>query len=158
MGYRIGTFGPGEFDQIQALSRSLGRQSNPSAFGEDECAVAAFDPTGRLVGWARSHYWEPQDPIAPSGYYLAGIEIAPEHQGRGLARQLSEARLIWVAERAGSAWCVVNATNSASLALQRSLGFVEVARAQKIGTVEFTGGSGVLFTKDLSDSQVVAAR
>ena len=55
------------------------------------------------------------------------------------------------AQRADAAWCVVNARNTASLALQRSLGFTLGARAAGFGTVHFTGGAGVLLCRTLQD-------
>ncbi|MBM7768813.1 RimJ/RimL family protein N-acetyltransferase [Glutamicibacter nicotianae] len=73
-----------------------------------------------------------------------------------MGRSLTEARLDWIAQRASSAWCVVNAQNAASLALHRSLGFEKVARAAQLGTVVFSGGSGVLLSKDLAPSRSAA--
>ena len=51
---------------------------------------------------------------------------------------------------------MVNAQNAASLSLHRSLGFEEVARAAQLGTVVFSGGSGVLLSKDLVSSRSAA--
>ncbi|MGH3651711.1 N-acetyltransferase family protein [Glutamicibacter sp.] len=134
---------------IRRLSESLGRHAEPELWGTEECQVVIKNPAGELLGWALAHWWEPADPVAPAGYYLAGIEVARRHRQRGVARSLTEARLAWIAQRASTAWCVVNAQNAASLALHRTLGFEEVARAPQLGTVVFSGGSGVLLSKEV---------
>lgn len=138
---------------VRWLSRSLGRHADPELWSTTECQLVIRDQTGELLGWGRAHWWEPDDPVAPAGYYLAGIEVARFHQQRGVARSLSEARLAWIAQRDSKAWSVVNALNTASLALQRSLGFEIAARATRFGTVVFSGGSGVLLSKDLVSSR-----
>ncbi|UYQ76309.1 GNAT family N-acetyltransferase [Glutamicibacter sp. JL.03c] len=139
-----------DHEAIRLLSRSMGRSSEPSHFGDEECQLVLKDEGGRLIGWGRAAWWEPQDNYAPAGYYLSGVEIAHEFQQRGYASRLTAARLAWIAERAQQAWCVVNARNSESLRLQASFGFKEIARADHFGSVWFTGGSGVLLRKDLT--------
>lgn len=139
-----------DYPAIRRLSESLGRQAAPELWGAAECQLVIKTSSGELLGWARAHWWEPDDPVAPAGYYLGGMEIIRHHQQRGAARSLSEARLAWIAQRAPKAWCVVNVQNTASLALARSLGFEEVARAARFGTVVFNGGSGVLLSKNLA--------
>lgn len=139
---------------IRRLSESLGRQAEPGNWSAGECQVVVKNPAGELLGWARAHWWwEPADPLAPAGYYLAGIEVACGYRQRGVARSLTEARLSWIAQRASTAWCVVNAQNTASLALHRALGFEEVARAPRFGTVVFNGGSGLLLSKEVVSSR-----
>jgi len=148
-----------DFQAIRELSRSLGRSSEPSHFGNDECQLVVKDGQGQLVGWARAGWWEPDDPVAPAGYYLSGVEVAREYQQRGLASMLTAARLEWIAMRDKRyAWCVVNAQNTESLALQASFGFEEIARASHFGSVSFSGGSGLLLRKEITeDSSIVSA-
>lgn len=155
---RLETMQPADFAAIRRLSESLGRNSRPELFGNDECQLVLKNSQGQLVGWARAAWWDPSDDLAPAGYYLSGIEIAREHQGRGLARLLSHERLSWIADRADDAWCVVNARNEASLALQRSLGFSQVLSAARIGSIEFTGGQGFLLRKKLAASSPASLR
>ena len=83
---------------------------------------------------------------APAGHYLAGITVLPDFRRRGLAQELTEARLQWIWQQAGDAWYVVNARNQASLALHRKWGFREVARGPGFHTVTFDGGEGVLLS------------
>lgn len=142
---------PQDYRAVRELSRSLGRTSAPERFAPGGCLLAATSEDGRLVGWAKAQWWDPQDPVAPAGYYLGGVEIDPGWQRRAVATALGLARLSWVAQRADAAWCVVNARNTASLALQRSLGFTLRARAAGFGTVHFTGGAGVLLCRTLQD-------
>jgi len=141
-----------DHEAIRLLSRSLGRTSEPSRFGDEECQLVLKDESGRLIGWGRAAWWDPIDDSAPPGYYLSGVEIAREFQQRGYASRLTTARLAWVAQRAQQAWCVVNERNSESLRLQASFGFKEITRADHFGSVEFTGGSGVLLRKDLTEA------
>ncbi|MFJ6455327.1 GNAT family N-acetyltransferase [Paenarthrobacter sp. NPDC091669] len=99
-----------------------------------------------VVGWAKTHHWDYADGPAPAGQYLGGVTVRPEFRRRGLAAQLTEARLHWMWERAEFAWYVVNAGNEASLALHRRWGFREVARGARFHTVAFDGGEGVLLS------------
>lgn len=108
---------PQDYRAVRELSRSLGRTSAPERFAPGGCLLAAMSEDGRLVGWAKAQWWDPQDPVAPAGYHLGGVEIDPGWQRRGVATALGLARLSWVAQRADAAWCVVNARNTASLAL-----------------------------------------
>ncbi|WP_345469609.1 GNAT family N-acetyltransferase [Glutamicibacter ectropisis] len=141
-----------DHEAIRLLSRSLGRSSEPSRFGDLECQLVLKDESGRLIGWGRAAWWDPNDDSAPAGYYLSGVEIAREFQQRGYASRLTAARLAWIAQRAQQAWCVVNERNSESLRLQASFGFKEITRADHFGSVGFTGGSGVLLRKDLTEA------
>ncbi|KSU66929.1 GNAT family N-acetyltransferase [Arthrobacter sp. NIO-1057] len=141
-----------DHEAIRLLSRSLGRSSEPSRFGDEECQLVLKDESGRLIGWGRAAWWDPNDDSAPAGYYLSGVEIAREFQQRGYASRLTATRLAWIAQRAQQAWCVVNARNIESLRLQCSSGFEEVTRSEHFGSVWFTGGSGVLLRKDLTEA------
>ena len=97
-----------------------------------------------VVGWAKTHYWDHGDGPAPTGHYLGGVTVRPGFRRRGVAVELTQARLEWVWERAEGAWYVVNARNEASLALHRRWGFTEVARGAAFHAVTFDGGEGVL--------------
>ncbi|MGX1748127.1 GNAT family N-acetyltransferase [Glutamicibacter protophormiae] len=142
---------PADYPTVRELSRSLGRRSAPERFAPGGCLLGATSENGRLVGWAKAQWWDPQDPVAPAGYYLGGVEVDRRWRRRGVATALGLARLRWVAQRADAAWCVVNTRNSASLALQRRLGFTVRARAASFGTVEFTGGAGLLLCRPLEE-------
>lgn len=72
-----------------------------------------------VVGWAKTHHWNHADGPAPAGHYLGGLTVLPGFRRRGVAIQLTDARLAWIWERDASAWYVVNARNRASLELHR---------------------------------------
>jgi len=102
------------------------------------------DGSPAVVGWAKTHYWNYSDGPAPAGYYLGGITVARPFRRQGVAAALTEARLLWIWERADTAWYVVNSRNQASLTLHQHWGFEEVARGPGFHTVMFDGGEGLL--------------
>ncbi|MET4621198.1 GNAT superfamily N-acetyltransferase [Arthrobacter sp. 2762] len=71
------------------------------------------------MGWAKTHYRDHSDGPARAGCYLGGITVARLFRRHGVAAALTEARLLWIWERADSAWYVVNSRNQASLALHQ---------------------------------------
>ncbi|MFI6581795.1 GNAT family N-acetyltransferase [Embleya sp. NPDC050493] len=112
----------------------------------DGCFLVATEPSDRadpVVGYARAVHLDPS-PTAPTGYYLAGIVVAPDARRTGAGLRLTRARLAWIAERADSAWYFTNARNTASLRLHESLGFHEESRDFAIPGVSFAGGRGIL--------------
>jgi ribosomal protein S18 acetylase RimI-like enzyme len=95
----------------------------------------------------------PPDPpanIAPAGYYLAGLLVAPAYRRRGIGERLTRARMAWVALRGTETWFFANAANRASLLLHQGLGFREVTRDFTYPGVTFTGGVGVLCRASLT--------
>ena len=90
---------------------------------------------------------EPDAPadIAPSGYYLMGLVVHPDHRRRGVAAALTQARLEWISKHADEAWYFANARNAASIALHAPFGFEEVTRSFLYPRVDFGLGEGVLF-------------
>ncbi|MBT2586917.1 GNAT family N-acetyltransferase [Arthrobacter sp. ISL-95] len=97
-----------------------------------------------VVGWAKTHLWDYGDGPALPGHYLGGVTVRPDFRRRGIAAELTGARVQWIWERAEVAWFVVNASNHASLTLHRGFGFQEVARGPAFHSVRFDGGEGVL--------------
>ncbi|MFV0407401.1 MAG: GNAT family N-acetyltransferase, partial [Propioniciclava sp.] len=79
---------------------------------------------------------------APDGWYLSGLVIASSFRRQGLGRQLTQARIAWVLERAEQAYYVVSASNAASLRLHESLGMVAVTRDFAVPGVVFSHGDG----------------
>ena len=102
-----------------------------------------------VVGYGRVLRFvpEPDAPadIAPSGYYLMGLVVHPDHRRRGVAAALTRARLEWISKHASDAWYFANAHNAASIALHAPFGFKEVTRAFVYPRVDFDRGEGVLF-------------
>ena len=119
----------------------------------DACLlVAETDGQVRAYGRARRFVPPPDAPanIAPAGYYLTGLLVAPEYRRRGLGEQLTRARMAWTAARATEIWFFANASNRASLLLHQQLGFREVTRDFAYPGVTFAGGVGVLCRASLS--------
>jgi len=77
-------------------------------------------PDGELLGYL----------VAMSGFrewHLLNVTVAPEHQGRGLARQLMQAlREHALADGAECLWLEVRPSNTRARALYERLGYAEV--------------------------------
>ena len=109
---------------------------------------------GAVVGYGRARYFEPRPDapaqVAPAGYYLTGVLVAPAHRRRGIGEELTRARMSWAAGRAEEMWYFTNAGNRASLRLHEALGFAEVTRDFVFPGVTFKGGVGVLCRASLA--------
>jgi GNAT superfamily N-acetyltransferase len=106
-----------------------------------------------IAGYGKTAYFIPPENsatnVAPEGWYLAGVVVRLLYRRRGLGRQLTQARLDWIAERAVRAYYFSNERNQVSIDLHRPLGFVELTRDFYHPEVRFTGGAGVLFVCEL---------
>jgi ribosomal protein S18 acetylase RimI-like enzyme len=113
----------------------------------DACLLLA-ETGGQIMGYGRARRFQPPPDapatIAPAGYYLSGLLVAPGYRRQGIGEQLTRARMAWTASRATEIWFFANATNRASLLLHQGLGFREVTRDFVYPGVTFTGGVGVL--------------
>jgi ribosomal protein S18 acetylase RimI-like enzyme len=111
------------------------------------CLLLA-ETRGQVMGYGRVRRFDPPPDapvnIAPAGYYLSGLLVAPAYRRRGIGEQLTRARMAWTATRATEIWFFANAANRASLLLHQRLGFREVTRDFTYPGVTFTGGVGVL--------------
>ena len=122
----------------------------------DACFLVAVQGggAGAVVGYGRARYFEPRPDapahVAPAGYYLTGVLVAPAHRRLGVGEQLTRARMGWAAERAESMWYFTNAGNRASLRLHEAMGFKEVTRDFVFPGVIFAGGVGVLCRASLA--------
>jgi ribosomal protein S18 acetylase RimI-like enzyme len=114
--------------------------------------VAEHDHT--VVGFGRAGYFRPAEDaptnVAPRGWYLAGLVVAAQHRRKGVGRQLTRARLDWIAERDDEAFYFANARNVVSIELHEAFGFTEVTRDFTFPGASFEGGVGVLFRAALT--------
>ncbi|GAB96227.1 ribosomal protein S18 acetylase RimI-like enzyme [Kineosphaera limosa] len=110
--------------------------------------VVVAHHVGELVGYGKATWLDPGARDArgmPAGWYLTGVIVAPNHRRRGVAGQLTSARLdAAVARGAQEVWCFASAVNRASILLHEQLGFVEVTRDFALPGLEFSGGEGIL--------------
>jgi ribosomal protein S18 acetylase RimI-like enzyme len=123
----------------------------------DACLLVA-ETDGQVTAYGRARRFDPPPDapanIAPAGFYLTGLLVAPEYRRRGIGEQLTRARMAWTAARATEIWFFANAANSASLLLHQELGFREVTRDFSYPGVTFTGGVGVLCRASLTEEAV----
>jgi len=132
-----------------AADRSATADAVRAAVLDPQRLVVVAEVDGAVVGWAKTHLFARPDGPAPAGHYLGGVTVHPAWRRRGLGAALTEARLDWLGERTDRVHYVVNAANSASIALHRRWGFQEVARAPSFHRVPFAGGLGLLLTARL---------
>jgi len=67
-------------------------------------------------------------PGTPAGCYLSGVLVDPAWRRRGIAAQLTQARLRWAFARTAKVFYVTGADNVASLHLHAAFGFQEMKR------------------------------
>ena len=102
-----------------------------------------------VIGYGRVLLFVPESDappdVAPSGYYLMGLVVHPDHRRTGVGTALTQARLDWISQQSDVAWYFANARNAPSIALHALFGFEEVTRSFSYPRVGFEGGGGVLF-------------
>jgi ribosomal protein S18 acetylase RimI-like enzyme len=108
----------------------------------------------QVIGFGECSYFVPPEdaprPVAPEGWYLAGLIIAPKFRRRHVGLQLTHVRLQWIAQRADCAYYFANAKNLVSIELHQKLGFVELTRKFFYPGATFAGGEGILFRTKLT--------
>jgi aminoglycoside 6'-N-acetyltransferase I len=130
---------------VSVAAGGLRRADQRAAITDANRLVVVAESGGKLVGWAKTHFYEDALDLAPAGHFLGGVNVVPEFRRRGIAMALTRMRLEWIFARASNAWFVTNVHNTASIALHAQLGFAEVARAPEFHGVAFDGGAGILF-------------
>jgi GNAT superfamily N-acetyltransferase len=70
----------------------------------DACLLLA-EAGGHVTAYGRARRFDPPRDapasIAPAGYYLSGLLVAPAYRRRGIGEQLTRARMAWAATRHG---------------------------------------------------------
>ena len=89
-------------------------------------------PGGRVVAYGRVMELVAGEAGAgtPAGYYLSGVLVEPAWRRRGIATELTRARLRWAFARTDRVFYVTGADNAASLHLHAALGFQEIRRLE----------------------------
>jgi ribosomal protein S18 acetylase RimI-like enzyme len=105
---------------------------------------------GEAIAFARASYTERPAECPPNhqpaGWYLTGVIVDEDWRRRGVARELTRARMEFVAQRAREAFYIASAMNHTSIDLHAGFGFEELTRdffAPRV--TSFTGGVGILF-------------
>ncbi|MFC1851826.1 GNAT family N-acetyltransferase [candidate division CSSED10-310 bacterium] len=137
-----------QFDaQLQLIQNEIsGREDTTQLF------VAQHDH--KVVGFARNKFFTlPADipaNCAPPGWYLQGIIVDPAYRRLGIASELTQRRLHWLAGRASEAYYFCNAQNQVSIDLHQHFGFKEMTRNFTFPGVTFQGGIGILYRINLT--------
>ncbi|MBO3103976.1 GNAT family N-acetyltransferase [Cellulomonas fengjieae] len=155
----------GDVEAMLEIQRRAGRPAHPDAYrravGNPDCCVLVAECSSQAgdpitVGWARTYRHAAAVDPAPTGHYLGGVTVDPSWRRRGIALELTAARVQWIADRADEVFYVVNPRNLASIELHRRWSFEEVMRSSRLTGVEFSGGVGILMRATLAqraDSQ-----
>ncbi|MGW5332363.1 GNAT family N-acetyltransferase [Streptomyces bauhiniae] len=123
----------------------VARAPRDGAGGGDEC------DGGEVIGYGRvvRHESQGADREAPSGAYLGGVVVDPDHRRASVGTALTVARMRWVLGGPDEQlFYFTNARNRASIALHERLGFREITRDFRYPGVRFDGGVGILFRAD----------
>jgi len=128
--------------------RLLADLSDPDRYA----VVAVVDSEVIGYGGVIRHEVSPTDPttMAPTGYYLVGLIVAPAWRRHGIGELLTTQRMRWTAERADAIYYFANLANGATLDLHSRLGFREVTRDFTFPSDPLKPGTGVLLRADLS--------
>jgi ribosomal protein S18 acetylase RimI-like enzyme len=131
-----------------------------TAGGQSLLLVAVLQ--NAIAGYGKASYFAPPagSPahVAPAGYYLSGVIVAPAYRRRGVGLELTRARIDWIAARSPRAYYFANERNRVTIELHQKLGFVELTRHFFHPQVRFAGGAGILFVCDLVRSVHPAAK
>jgi ribosomal protein S18 acetylase RimI-like enzyme len=114
-----------------------------------EHLLVVAEREGAVIGYGRVLRFVPDSDappdIAPTGYYLMGLAVHPDHRRAGVGAALTQARIDWISEHSDAVWYFANSRNSASIALHEPFGFREVTRSFVYPRVDFDRGEGILF-------------
>ena len=96
-------------------------------FGEDRMLFVA-EEAGQIVGYGRVRHVPPLEEVdpplrPPTGWYLIGMIVDPQHRRRGIGRLLTQARLDWLQGRAPEVFYFTRSTNEVSIALHEAWNF-----------------------------------
>lgn len=86
--------------------------------------------SGQIVGYGRVLELTAGEAAqgTPAGCYLGGVLVDPVWRRRGIASELTRARLDWALAWTGTVFYVTGADNTGSLRLHAAFGFREVSR------------------------------
>ncbi|MCE1247546.1 MAG: GNAT family N-acetyltransferase [Firmicutes bacterium] len=109
--------------------------------------VAEYE--GKVVGYGRVKYFIPPEAlpenIAPEGWYLLGLIIAPGYRRQGIGRRLTQERIDYLKNKTDKIYYFVNKRNTVSIEMHKEFNFTEITRDFVFpGAIDKTG-EGILF-------------
>ena len=108
---------------------------------------------GSLAGFARLMHTDKSERYrwpAPPGWYGMGLVVDPQLRRRGVATALAAHRFAWLqARQVPMLYSFANSRNLSSVAYHQAQGFCETGRAAGYLDVDFDGGEGILFVRQL---------
>ena len=100
-----------------------------------------------FAGYASMSWLSPgkDGAMAPEGWYLTGLVVAPEWRRHGVGAALTQHRLTVLAEITSEVYYFASALNRPTIDLHAQLGFQELTTDFQFPGVTFSGGTGHLF-------------
>ena len=106
--------------QLRSAEKFL-RQSHAT----DQSSLFVAELQGEVIGFGKCSYFVPPEnaprPVAPEGWYLAGLIVGPKFRRRRVGLQLTRARVQWIAQRADCAYYLPMLRTSSASNFTRSL-------------------------------------
>lgn len=66
--------------------------------------------------------------LLPTGWYLRGLKVHPQHRRTGIAREMTKRRLGWIAERANVVFVFLNDEDKETVPMYQDFGFKTISR------------------------------
>lgn len=112
-----------DYDEI--LPKVRGSLENQS----DEVYVCVAVENDSVIGYGRIRFVDTDERKArncPSGFYLNGVIVSPDHRRRGVGMALTQHRMQWAEGKA--LYYFADVKNEATIELHNELGFREITR------------------------------
>lgn len=133
------------------MTSSSARTAPKTRRGAHRQNVVVAEHHGRVAAYGKTVWLSPQvqGGNGPTGWYLAGVVVAPEARRHGIGLALTRERIRLLRGITPEVWYFVNAGNRASIAMHDRLGFVLHTTDFAIPGVSFRGGVGALYRLEL---------
>lgn len=99
----------------EGVDIEAGRRREERRLSSPDSLILVAELSGAVAAHGRSVRLATEG--CPTGWYLSGLVVTPEHRRRRIGRALTVARLELIAERAGEAFYVADASDRATVDL-----------------------------------------